>query len=786
MTEPQRRRGVIKVKLLRGDKILRSYKVRSDTFTIGSAKGCTIRAAGDPAVAPKHATLYIEDEELILVPEPGAQVYLNGEEVDFAVPAPDDIIKIGRLNVQVTLVESMESMAPGQISKADVQAAAAAHLKARQAKQVAAQQAAAQQAAAQKAAQQQAAAQKATAQKAAQQAAAQQAAAQRAAAQAAAQQAAAEQAAAKRAAAQQAAAHKAAAKRAAAQQAAAQQAAAQQAAAQQKARPAVTLPPLQPAVGKTIASRKRSGEAPSPIPIEISDEQIPVSASQPLQGAEEAVSAPQGLAEDNEDTLTSVPPFDILEDERAPLESAGLGDFSDEEANYYLSDDEEDEESFAESFDLANMLLEGTKTPEANEGPKENYCAAHVIRVKNGSVVETFGVEPESFYANQYDEVECCIEDKKGKAEVENIILSTARHISGIVYVKGEKRALNPSEGTGMVSMVLRDGDAANLTGEGGEYKIEVYRPPLAPKKVPFFSMSPKMIATVVLIALALHAAAAYSLRYFDFATLDDFLEPEAEVYAEVKLKEPEQKKIEEIQPEDLPPEKQDAKAIAERAPKVSRRQVKKVKEQQEQKTAVNNLLNILSRGSGKSGKSNKLKDLISNIDAVAGPGTSSFSIAGAIASLPGKDVNIAKSGGGGIISTLSSDQVGGSAIASVGKVKKKGKVRGKVTKMSSGVKVGGSLSREDVLKVINKNFHAVQACYERALMQKPNLSGRIAFDWTVSTSGSVKGVRVRSSTLGNPQVANCIAGLIKRWKFPRPKGGEAVITFPFLFRVGS
>ena len=75
---------------------------------------------------------------------------------------------------------------------------------------------------------------------------------------------------------------------------------------------------------------------------------------------------------------------------------------------------------------------------------------------------------------------------------------------------------------------------------------------------------------------------------------------------------------------------------------------------------------------------------------------------------------------------------------------------------------------------------------YERALMQKPTLSGRIAFDWTVSKTGSVKGVRVRSSTLGSPQVATCISKLIKRWKFPRPKGGEALITFPFLFRVGS
>ena len=72
-----------------------------------------------------------------------------------------------------------------------------------------------------------------------------------------------------------------------------------------------------------------------------------------------------------------------------------------------------------------------------------------------------------------------------------------------------------------MVAMVLHDGDSATLKGRGGDYKIEVYRPPLAPKKVPFMSISPSLLAAVVLIALILHAAAAYSLRYFDFATLE-------------------------------------------------------------------------------------------------------------------------------------------------------------------------------------------------------------------------------------------------------------------------
>ena len=56
MSDSEQSGKVIKLKLLRAGKVIRAYKIRSDTFTIGSAKGCTIRAAGDPSVALFHVT----------------------------------------------------------------------------------------------------------------------------------------------------------------------------------------------------------------------------------------------------------------------------------------------------------------------------------------------------------------------------------------------------------------------------------------------------------------------------------------------------------------------------------------------------------------------------------------------------------------------------------------------------------------------------------------------------------------------------------------------------------
>jgi outer membrane biosynthesis protein TonB len=310
----------------------------------------------------------------------------------------------------------------------------------------------------------------------------------------------------------------------------------------------------------------------------------------------------------------------------------------------------------------------------------------------------------------------------------------------------------------------------------------------LAPKADAF--IMDRGFLKIIAIAIIVHVVVGGAAAYMQPSDKEEGKNKEDEVFAVVKMDDPKVK-----QPEKKKPKKKrkvkDAVAMAEKAPNVSRRAIKKISRTKVSKSSsVNSLLKVLSKGSGKAGKTNAIKDLVSNVDAVAaskGAG-STFSIAGAIASLPGSGVNIARQGGGGDVSTLSGDDVAGkgSGIASLGKGKRGGKVRGKVTKMSSGAKVGGALSREDVLRVINAHLHAIQACYERALISTPNLSGRIAFDWTVTKNGRVKGVRVRSSTLGSTKVSSCISNQIKKWKFPRPKGGDARITYPFLFRSVS
>ncbi|MCP4606113.1 MAG: AgmX/PglI C-terminal domain-containing protein [Proteobacteria bacterium] len=668
MSSPKRRgTEVIKVRLLRAGKVIRSYKVRSDTFTIGSAKGCTIRAAGDTALSPKHATIYAENGELTVVPEPEAVVLLNGEPVDFAIPNPDDVIQAGRLSFKVELAESLESLAPPPKPKTDLQSKKPSRLP----------------------------------------------------------------------------------------------------------KPKVSRPPQKKemVVGERI-SRVPVPKAPRP--------------SKPPETTARKPSFPDSSTEkevhlDSKPEKSS-PATKVKEKEIEPEIDSGGASITEPELDeeLYFDDDDDNELTFEEPFDLAELLLKTKETTQ--DGPRESYFGAHIVRIVNGQVVGTFGVVPGKPYVSHTKELECRI--SKG-----SLSIKADKGLVGDIWKKGTKSSLaTMPEKKSMYRLDLAEGDIALLEGKRGIYKIEVYRPPLAPKSGSFRA-SPRFLA-IIGLALVIHVVVSVAVAYVQPKAAKNEKQAEKEVFAVVKMDKPEDSKYKEKANKKTTPK--NAKEIAEKAPKVSSRTVRRIRARSKastQSSSINSLLQVLSRGSGKPGQSNKIKDLISNVDAVPSKGAGSpFSIAGAIASLPGGGVNIAKKGGGGAISTLSGEEVAGknSGIATLGKGKRKGKVRGKVTKMSSGVKVKGRLSRADVSRVVNSHIHAIQACYERALMNKSGLSGRIVFDWTVTEKGKVKGVRVRSSTLSSPNVANCISKRIKRWKFPRPEGGEVTITYPFLFRSVS
>jgi hypothetical protein len=96
----------------------------------------------------------------------------------------------------------------------------------------------------------------------------------------------------------------------------------------------------------------------------------------------------------------------------------------------------------------------------------------------------------------------------------------------------------------------------------------------------------------------------------------------------------------------------------------------------------------------------------------------------------------------------------------------------------------GYGLSTEDLLAVFRKNSYRVRACYDELLKRKPGSSGNVAVDLVVSPYGRVTKVSYRELTVGDDAFKSCATAQLKKWKFPKPRGGEPVpVKYPpFVF----
>ena len=500
--------------------------------------------------------------------------------------------------------------------------------------------------------------------------------------------------------------------------------------------------------------------------------------SEPTAMLESLNESPDFYDDEDDDEPPTEPPPEAAEPPQAePSEDAPPKEPLTEpaptpEPAWWDDDDEDDDElSFQAPFDMATHLLQ--REPPVAEGPLEPYCAVHVVRVVAGRVLDSVGVLPGTPFTALDGELSCAITGASAE-------LSVSESVQGEVHKGGERFDVSTLPlARGRRSLTLDAGDSTVLTGTEGTWRVDAYRPRLAPRRGGF-EFGPGSIV-ILLVALVLHGTVALAVAVVAPRISLDEEQAAEEVFAVLELE----------QPPEPPPAQAPVKAaptdathMAERPPDVSVQAIQEIRERPKT-TDVDSLLAVLSKGSGTPGQSEDLKDLVSNLDAVAPPAGSAgggFDIAGAIGRLPGGEVNIARSGGGGAISTLSSEEVSDKTLTDLGKARK-GAVRGKVTRMASAAKVRGSLSREQISRVVNENIHEIQGCYERRLMSDNTLGGRIVFDWTVTAQGSVSQVRVRSSTVSDSKVADCISGLIKAWRFEKPAGGEVIVTFPFLFR---
>jgi len=100
---------------------------------------------------------------------------------------------------------------------------------------------------------------------------------------------------------------------------------------------------------------------------------------------------------------------------------------------------------------------------------------------------------------------------------------------------------------------------------------------------------------------------------------------------------------------------------------------------------------------------------------------------------------------------------------------------------------VRGSLDKEIIRRIIRRHINEVKFCYEKELMKKADLFGRVMIQFTISGTGQVVASVVQNSTVNNPGVEQCIAGAVRRWEFPKPQGGGIVIvSYPFVLKAAG
>lgn len=101
----------------------------------------------------------------------------------------------------------------------------------------------------------------------------------------------------------------------------------------------------------------------------------------------------------------------------------------------------------------------------------------------------------------------------------------------------------------------------------------------------------------------------------------------------------------------------------------------------------------------------------------------------------------------------------------------------------------GGSprpgLDKEQIRETIVRYRGHVRWCFDVALGRVPGpLQGKIAMRFTIIADGSVSAPEAVQNTVGDEELAQCIATKMTTWRFPPlVDGGKVVVTYPFIFK---
>ena len=105
----------------------------------------------------------------------------------------------------------------------------------------------------------------------------------------------------------------------------------------------------------------------------------------------------------------------------------------------------------------------------------------------------------------------------------------------------------------------------------------------------------------------------------------------------------------------------------------------------------------------------------------------------------------------------------------------------------SDGPKVGmGSLPKEAIARAVRDASGQVRLCYERELTRTPTLEGKVTVEFVIGANGQVSSAKDASADpFPSAKVTECLLGVVRKLKFPRPVGGGVVtVRYPFVFKA--
>jgi len=86
----------------------------------------------------------------------------------------------------------------------------------------------------------------------------------------------------------------------------------------------------------------------------------------------------------------------------------------------------------------------------------------------------------------------------------------------------------------------------------------------------------------------------------------------------------------------------------------------------------------------------------------------------------------------------------------------------------------------------VEARMDAVQACFTAQQAREKTLAGKVRLEWTIRSDGKVDLVEVKSSTMNNGIVEDCIKRVIGGWSFSAPPRDNFVASHSFVFAEKS